>query len=241
MSSKLNGLDVTLSWSDYANKPGPAPGPNQSQAAAFTFASVQKSRIHFARGASEFELVDDVTVDIVFDRMKSWVMNWAVNKSAPFPTDLLHHEQGHYTINALIARDFYVDVLLLRDQTFKTAHDGEKAVEKIRKSTLHKLQAVHNLYDAEVHPEQVQNQTRGPKQIAWDGYFQTATLKYRPFLIPFSEWADSLHHGYADPSDYPVDRGGPEAMKIDFKRIGDDYMPVCERLIDVLTDAGKKI
>jgi hypothetical protein len=56
-----------------------------------------------------------------------------------------------------------------------------------------------------------------------------------------SEWSDSLHHGYADPSPdaFGLDRSQP--LHVDFKRVGADYLPVCERLIDILTAAGKTV
>jgi hypothetical protein len=238
MSSKLNGLDRQLAWREYQNKPGAAPGPGQAATAALTFSGWQGSAVHFINHGGRFELVDDVTVSITFSTPKSWVMGWALNKPTPFPADLLNHEQGHYTITALIARDFFTDVMLLKDQNFATANEGNAAVAEIRKNTLNKMQAVQDLYDAEVHPEQDSGLSRGPKQQAWDGCFDTASLKYRPFMISQSEWEDSRGRGYADPT---RESRKPEPMHIAFRRVGTDYLPVCERLIDVLNAAGKTI
>lgn len=241
MSSKLNGLERQLAWNEFPNKRGTAPGPGQSRTAALTFSGMQFSAVHFANRGGRFQLVDDVTVSITFNTRQSWVMSWALTSPDPFPTDLLNHEQGHYTVTALIARDFFTDVMLLKDQTFATANEGNAAVAKIRSNTLNKMQAVQDLYDAEVHPEQDSGLSRGPKQKAWDGFFETASMKYRPFLIPRSEWEDSRHHGYAEPTAELITLRRPEPMHIDFKRVGADYLPVCERLIDILTAAGKTI
>jgi hypothetical protein len=239
MSSNLSGLDRQLAWSEYPTKRGAAPSAGQSRTAAMTFSGMQSSAVRFANRGGHFELVDDVRVSITFDGRQSWVMSWALTEATPFPTDLLNHEQGHYTITALIARDFFTDVMLLKDQTFPTANAGNAAVAKIRNNTLNKLRAVQDLYDAEVHPEQDSGQSRGPKQKAWDGFFETASLKYRPFLIPQSEWESS--HGNSETTRELVAFRRPEPMHIDFKRVGADYLPVCERLIDVLTAAGKTI
>jgi hypothetical protein len=243
MSSKLNGLERQLTWRDYSTRHGAAPGPNQVRTGAQTGSGLRATGIHFAqpRRGGNFELVDNITVSITFDAHQSWMMDWVLTQPDPFATDLLNHEQGHYTITALIARDFFTDVMLLKDETFATANAGNNAVAKIKNSTVNKLRAVQDLYDAEVHPEQDSGMSRGPKQKAWDGFFETASLKYRPFLIRQSEWEDSLHHGYAEPTRELVAFRQPEPMHIDFKRVGADNLPVCERLIDILTAAGKTI
>jgi hypothetical protein len=241
MSSKLNGLERQLTWKDYPRKRGTAPGPNQVRTGAYTYSGVSPISVHFTKRGGHFELVDNVTVSITFNAHRSWMMDWVLTEPDPFASDLLNHEQGHYTITALIARDYFVDVMLLQDQTFATDHDGHNAERKIRKTTLDKMSTVQNLYDSEVHPEQGRGVSRGPIQQAWDGFFETAASKFRPFLIPKSEWEDSLHHGYAEPTRERFTELQPKPMHITFKRVGADYLPVCERLIDILSVAGKTI
>jgi hypothetical protein len=241
MSSKLNGLERQLTWRDYSTRHGAAPGPNQVRTGAQTGSGFRSTGIHFAqpRRGGNFELVDNITVSITFDAHQSWMMDWVLTQPDPFATDLLNHEQGHYTITALIARDYFVDIMLLKDQTFATNQDGLNAERKISKATLDKMSAVQSLYDAEVHPEQGRGLSRGPDQQAWDGFFETASLKFRPFLMPKSEWEDSFHRGYAEPTRERVTELEP--MHITFKRVGVDSLPVCERLIDILSAAGKTI
>ena len=243
MASKLNGLERQLTWRDYRTKRGRAPGANQVATGAETASGMRVTGIHFAqpRRGGNFELVDNITVSITFDANQSWMMEWVLTEPDPFATDLLNHEQGHYTITALIARDYFADVMLLKDQTFATNQDGLSAERRIRKSTLDKMSAVQSLYDSEVHPEQGRGLSRGPNQQAWDGFFETAFLKFRPFLTPKSEWEDSLHHGYAEPTRGRVAELEPEPMHITFKRVGVASLPVCERLIDILSAAGKTI
>ena len=213
MPSKLNGLARQLTWRDFPHRHGAAPGPGQVSTGAQTYSGVGPISINFHQSGGRFELVDHVTVNITFTPNHSWVMNWVMTEPAPFSTDLLNHEQGHYTITALIARDYFADVMLLKDQTFATAHDGSKAEREIRKATLEKMSAVQALYDAEVHPEQEKSLSRGPIQQAWDGFFDTASSKFRPFLMSRSEWEDSFHRGYAEPTRERLTEAKPDTTQ----------------------------
>lgn len=239
MPSKLNGFDRQLTWNDYPTKQGTPPRAGQQATAASTSSGMQNTGLQFVGSNGRFTLVDNLTVQITFTRAQSFVMNWALAKGSPFPDDLLHHEQGHFTVSALISRDFFADIMLLKEQTFASVGAGNSAVQSITNNTVDKMQAVQDLYDAEVHPEQDNGLSRGPKQKEWDGYFDAAVMRYRPFMVPQSEWEDSRNHGYAEPDDRRVGRITP--MKIDFKRVGADYLPVCERLIDILRAAGKTV
>jgi hypothetical protein len=238
MASKIIDLDRQLTFAkDYPTRTGTPPQPGQSLTAALTSSGMQFTGVQFVGSGGQFVLADNLNVQVTFTRSSSFVMNWALAKSAPFPDDLLNHEQGHFTVSALIARDFFADMMLLRDQTFASVSAGNSAVQSIKNNTINKMGAVQQLYDAEVHPEQDNGLSRGPKQKAWDGFFETAVTKYRPFMVPQSEWLRTHGQDGAEPSD----RRGIQPMKIDFKRVGADYIPVCERLVDILRAAGKTI
>ena len=82
------------------------------------------------RGSSpaRFQLQDSFSTTVDFGR-DSFVMSWVFSRPQQFQTDLLNHEQGHYNITALVCRDCFVDVMLLKDQSFATAEAGVDAVD----------------------------------------------------------------------------------------------------------------
>lgn len=128
---------------------------------------------------AQFRLVDSVAVRVTFERNKSFVMSWVFGRSAQFQNDMLNHEQGHYNIAALVSRDFFVDVMQLKAQSFAPAQAGLTAVKQIQQRSLDKIQAVQRLYDREVHPEQNSGRSRGPIQLAWDSFIQKAFTQAR--------------------------------------------------------------
>ena len=82
-------------------------------------------------------------------------------------------------ITALIARDYFVDVMLLKSQTFPTARAGLDAVAEVQKATLDKVQSVHDLYDADLGPEQDDGVTSGPVQKTWNANVKLAFTQPR--------------------------------------------------------------
>ena len=106
-------------------------------------------------------------------------MSWLFGRSQQFQTDMLNHEQGHYNITALVSRDFFIDMMLLKAQTFATAQAGLAAARQIQLASVDKIRTIQQLYDREVHPEQNSGQSRGPKQQAWDGFIQAAFTNSR--------------------------------------------------------------
>ena len=123
---------------------------------------------------AQFRLVDNVTVRVTFNRSESFVSSWVFGRSQQFQLDMLNHEQGHYDLTALVSRDFFIDIMLLKTQTFPTAPAGLAAAKKIQQGSLDKIRTIQQLYDKEVHPEQDSGKSRGPVQQAWDGFIRTA-------------------------------------------------------------------
>ena len=128
---------------------------------------------------TQFGLVDSVTVRVTFDRNQSFVSSWVFGRSQQFQTDMLNHEQGHYNITALVSRDFFIDIMLLKAQTFATAQAGLAAVNKIQQDSVDKIRTIQQLYDRDVHPEQNSGKSRGPVQQGWDGFIRTAFTQSR--------------------------------------------------------------
>lgn len=183
MASSFSGLFRTLAWTDFPTRQGNAPSPGQPATAAYThssfsFTGPSVQPIAGSRPA-QFQLMDDLTMSATFDRNKSFVMSWVFSRPLQFQNDMLNHEQGHYNINALVCRDFFIDVMLLKLQTFAAHQAVNATVQQIKTQSLDKISNIHLLYDNEVHLEQRSGQSRGPIQQNWDRLIQTAFTQVR--------------------------------------------------------------
>ena len=174
MPSTLTGRDKTLTWADFGApvaKPKPAPGG--TAIAAHTEVKYPIA-YGWASSGNSYSLADNVTVAIQLDRGKTWVATWVFNEAKQFQDDLLKHEQGHYDIAALLARDMFIEVMQLKGQSFT----GQAALDSAVKAVVdaHRSQKVHDKYD-EVNES---NHGLNPiQQKAWDGYFQKAKTSPR--------------------------------------------------------------
>jgi hypothetical protein len=183
MPSKLVGDARQLKWGDFKKKAGAAPGPGQSATGAETRAPVSYSgptpkRVEKS-DPPQFEMTDNFVATASLS-VQSWVMSWVSTQPPPFPDDLLNHEQGHYDVSGLSVRDLFVDVIALKGTTYASAKELNDAVKALADATIGKAQAINDLYDAEVHPEQNKGLSRGPKQKEWDALFAAARTQARP-------------------------------------------------------------
>lgn len=120
MPSRLDGLQRTLTWQDFGPpRAGNPPPPGQRGTAAQTRA--RPTRSIFAEPVPgprppQFRLRDDAIISVDLDRGQTFVNQWTLNMPAPFPTDVLHHEQGHYDLVALFCRDMFIELMALKQQ-----------------------------------------------------------------------------------------------------------------------------
>jgi hypothetical protein len=146
-------------------------------------------------GASKpqvFDLVDNVVIKIVFDPGNSWVADWVFTQSSTYQTELLNHEQGHYNLVALLARDLFVDLMLLKGRKFSSSADGIAAVKALiapfQTQPKHISQKVSDVYDS---TGQTANGTKKAEQTAWDGYISKA---FNTARTPASSSPDGKPH-----------------------------------------------
>src|SRR5262245_22983779 len=163
----------TLAWSDYGT-PRAGARPNGAATAAFTDTKFTRNFATFSRvpGSSPavFRLNDNIALTISFTRPPSFVMAWVFSTMSTADQGfLLNHEQGHYNIAALICRDFFVDLMLLKSQDFPSEQAGKNRVTQIKQDSLDKIQTANRLYDNDVHPQQAAGNMNGSQQVAWDG------------------------------------------------------------------------
>src|SRR5262245_44515391 len=125
MPSKLVGLFKPLIWSDYGTPRKDAPPkPGQIKTAAFTKAVPSFTGVNFTpvpgTKPTQLQLADTVTVTVTL-ASSSFVNNWVFSvMDKAFQDALLNHEQHHYDIGALLARDFFIDIMQLKAKTYAT-------------------------------------------------------------------------------------------------------------------------
>src|SRR4051794_26293148 len=120
MGSTLSGLFKTLRWTEFhKTPPSLAPrdatgrpanawikGPTVTVPSAFHFQPVQDG----------WRLTDPFNVNIAPPQC-GYNESWSLRTQDEID-DALNHEQGHFNLTALLARDFFVDVMLLKQETF---------------------------------------------------------------------------------------------------------------------------
>ena len=105
--SKLVGRKRTLSWDDYT---GAVPKGNPFEAQTKTTIDVKidgakPGQTSFEAAGGGFQLKDAVVITVDLDRSKCWKKASIDNATATEQRLMLEHEQAHYDINALMARD----------------------------------------------------------------------------------------------------------------------------------------
>lgn len=186
MPSRLNNLFRILSWTDFKKVQRPAPGPGQTATAARTAAEFIWGGILFepVPGSKPvtYRLKDDVTMTIRLRSNESWVAGWVFTLPQSDQDALLNHERGHYRIVALMARDFFWEIMALKLNEYDKPQDGLSDFNQIQRSYTKKIiQSVHDAYDD---PQQVNHDpvTNANAQAIWDGLFSDAVTNKTSLL-----------------------------------------------------------
>jgi hypothetical protein len=178
MPSKLEGLFKTLAWSDFQKKsftPQPGVVAHLAATAVTIVPTLPNPTIIPVPGKKNaYQLSDNVVIKITFSASQSWVADWVFTQPKTYQDNLLKHEQGHYDLTALLARDLFVDLMLLKSQTFTSAGEGINAIKAILApfQTVPSIaQKVTDKYDDK---SQTHNGTDQAAQAKWDGYIKKA-------------------------------------------------------------------
>lgn len=181
MASQLIGLRKTLQWSDFTTQNTGTPGAGQFAIGAETHAGINQnnitSKVESIPGSSptRYRVKDDITITVTFGA-DSWVEQWVLNRDRAFQDRLLSHEQGHYNIVALLARDTFLELMQLKSQTFNTNMDAQRAIARAWTEGTSKAQAIQDLYDE---PNQSHHGDNASGQGRWDGFINTAFTQPR--------------------------------------------------------------
>ena len=167
MPSKLNNLFRTLTWNDFQKVNRAAPPPGVIAEAAEIPVDINVAGVSVVNSSGGVRLADSVQATVQLGRCT--VSSWVFNQPQSFQTALLKHEQGHYDLTALIARDWFLALMRLKLQVFANAQALQKALNDLDAATRKKAQPVISLYDS-----RTTNGTNAQEQAKWDGFIQTA-------------------------------------------------------------------
>jgi hypothetical protein len=103
--SSLEGHDETLIWADFQGSPPQSSGSGEAAYADARFDMSYDYVWDDSHGAAHGYRIDHVQVLVTLDRANMWSVKSARSDA------LLQHEQGHYDIVALVARDLYEELL----------------------------------------------------------------------------------------------------------------------------------
>lgn len=151
----LNNFHDFISWSQFSQLTSRPTGEDED---AHIHTRMKLS--YNMGGKGKATIVSSADVDILIVTQECWVVTSEMTK------ELLKHEQGHYDIQALVAREFYEKVLAL-------SAPSDDALRKKVKQLEAKLQQVTNSvnkrYDTQTNHSQITQ-----AQQTWDKKLETA-------------------------------------------------------------------
>lgn len=173
MPSKLTGLFKTLTWQDFKG-PQPTSNPNNMFAATSSGFSVSGASTQMID--SVWRLADTLNVTITMDSMKSWALPSVKTMPKADQDALLKHEQGHYNVVALLARDMFIELMQLKGASMASSADVAKEVQAIHTRYGNLAQPLQDLYDSKTETDHGRDKA---KQTKWEGYITTAFTQAR--------------------------------------------------------------
>lgn len=164
----LEGFNTTLTWSGFVKRKSPPAGVD---ADAETVSWYKTGTIQFgAKGKAV--VVKSVDVKISLKGKESWVVEGKLK------TELLKHEQGHYDITALAAREYYNKFFTL---AATDAQDLQEKIDKLGQAIGTKLDNAHIRYDEQTaHSQAKALQEKWNKALATEKKKQDGSLDNLP-------------------------------------------------------------
>ena len=164
MASALFGVDYKLRWADFQSVATPPAGvPSGATAETRTGTTVLGVNIDLLwQGTPQIYRIRDTLVVRVFVRPDSWRLTSLSTASGRDQVRLIKHEQGHYDIDALLARDFYQRIRSMMGQPFTDPADAREQMEDHHEATIGRADALNHDYDADT-----RNGEDGVEQWSW--------------------------------------------------------------------------
>jgi hypothetical protein len=164
MASALFGVDYRVRWSDYppvATRPAGVPDDVVMETRTNTPVLGLDVVRRGTASAPHFVIPDELAVKVFITR-DSWRLASLSAASGREQVWLIKHEQAHYDIDALLARDFYQRVRSLMDLTFADANEAWRQLRDHRAATIGRADAVNHDYDVDT-----QKSRDGNEQWTW--------------------------------------------------------------------------
>jgi hypothetical protein len=197
MPSELKGLKRQLTWAMFTGTPTADDLQRMQRIAAGASGKIvgmaqissgfdvnfggtppDEPRITPDPGRPTFGLEDTVTVTVWFNAQRSWKrLDGLSSKGEDL---LLDHEQGHYDLSALMARDCFIDLMLLKPKDYANSATGQAEVRAVVSDYKKKLEAVQKTYDndtthgAWVVPSGIFPERKESFQVKWEGFIEKA-------------------------------------------------------------------
>ena len=169
-----------LTFADFLAVPRQPPAPGTTQTAAQTRVGhqLQPNRFAFIRSqvltGGVFTMREDPNVLVVLQTRQPamFVASWVFQRSQTFQNELLNHEQGHYEIGMLNAKDFFFELQRIQASAFASAALGVAAMRNLQ-ATLGSAQAIHDKYDRDT-----RSGLNPQSQAAWDAALSAARITF---------------------------------------------------------------
>ena len=181
MASRLTGVYRKLKWSDFRvfeTVPAGIPANVVAETlVSHTELGGDTRRIAGAGGSAIFEVADNLVIN-VFLQTNTWRLASLSRRTGAQQAWLIKHEQGHYDIYALLARDFYYRAQAMIGVPFSSNNALINQVNAHRAATLGREDAIQKAYDADT--ESSQNRS---EQWAWWSAIERASQLHRSPLV----------------------------------------------------------
>ena len=146
MASQLIGLVKKLTWNDFTPKQATPPAPGQFVDAALCSVAVRLSGVALSGDTGDLYLADTLIVTISLSP-QCFKNSWVSSRPAPEQQTLLAHEQGHYDLGALIGRDYFLQVMQLKGNSYADSLALQADLDPIAQATIARIQEVQDDYD----------------------------------------------------------------------------------------------
>lgn len=185
MTSTLFNLMKTLTWPDFGlpNHNIPQPGPNADALAAKMSAYVPQPICHPEQvpgsSPSEYRLRDNIQVRVLINHQETFRAAWIHQIMTPAQRDLLlNHEQKHYDIIALLARDMFLDLMEVKGRPYPTAQAVLSAAQVVKDYYFGYMPDINDWYDTQTNHGSTASQQTVNQQNAWNDHIS------RAFTVP---------------------------------------------------------
>jgi len=176
--SQLINVTHQITWPEFTTKktdPTPAPGAVVPAAYTFPMINTQGFGLEGIPGSKppKAKLKDTIVVSVSLGPA-SWVENWVFDLPQAKQDDLLNHEQGHFSTGALLARDFYYELLKLRQKEYSSPAESTLDFNSLKTARDAAFTGIIKKYD-----DDTKHGTVAAQQARWDGFFSAAATQPR--------------------------------------------------------------